>query len=66
MKTNKIITKYWEKHFTDEDGECILCHDIGFVWVDIDEYGDCPYRVPCICPNGQDIRANSETIIQEA
>lgn len=56
MRINKTVANYWYKYYA-VNGWCILCRNIGFVSVT----GAKTSRVPCICPNGQSVRAHSIT-----
>jgi hypothetical protein len=62
MATNKTVTNYWLKYYTNDEGICKLCDNIGFVNPFDSLQG---HRMPCICPNGQSIRANYIVIDSE-
>ena len=53
MKINKTVADYWMKYYAS-DAQCLLCRD-GFLTTITTGAS----RVPCICPNGQMIRANT-------
>lgn len=59
---NKTVARYWAKHYTDDEGFCVLCNGTGFVDPKDIFQAD---PMPCICPNGQDIRANYIVIESE-
>ena len=65
-KQNDILTKYWLKHYIDEEtGLCSLCGNTGVIFIKIvmNPSGKVlkrDYTTYCVCPNGRNLRKSLE------